>query len=193
VLCALGRFEESLAACDRALELDPKDAKTRSNRRAVLSRVNELAWELSTAADPARRDPARAVALARIAVDRAPNEGAYWNTLGVAHYRSGDWTAAIAALDRSVELTSGGGPWDWLFLAMASWQLGQKEQARRWYEKAAVRMEAKGDGAGIQVSEDEEAPVRGGSTEKGTAEEDLRRVRAEAASLLGVALPVTGR
>jgi hypothetical protein len=67
-----------------------------------------------------------------------------------------------------------------------------KEQARRWYEKAVVRMEAQGDDEGILASGDEEAPVNGGSTE-GAAEEELRRVRAEAAALLGIALPATGK
>ncbi len=189
-LAGLGRFGEALAAYDRALELDPGLALAHRNRGIVLSRLNELAWRLATAADPAGRDPARAVALARTAVDRAPNEGAFWNTLGVAHYRSGDWTAAIAALDRSVQLTSGGDPWDWFFLGMACWHLGEKDEARRWYEKAVVRMEAQGDDAGIEVSGDD-VPVSGSSTWEGAAEEELQRVRAEAAALLGVALPAT--
>jgi uncharacterized protein HemY len=96
-------------------------------------------------------------------VETAPKTGAIWNTLGVAEYRAGAWHKAIDALSRSVELTSGGSPADWLFLAMAQWQKGDKDQARQWYGKAVNGMEN-------NKSQDEE----------------LRRFRSEAASLLGV-------
>jgi len=62
-----------------------------------------------------------------------------------------------------MELTSGGSPAEWLFLAMACWQKGDKDQARQWYDNAVNGMEK-------NKSQDEE----------------LRRFRAEAATLLGV-------
>jgi tetratricopeptide (TPR) repeat protein len=96
---------------------------------------NEVAWLLATAADPRLRDPARAVELARKAVERAPEQGAYWKTLGAAQYRAGDWKAAIAALDKAQALGAGDGAAK-LFLAMAQWQLGQREQARQEYTAA---------------------------------------------------------
>jgi len=43
-------------------------------------------------------DAVGAVALAAKAVELRPAEGAYWNTLGVAHYRAEEWQAAIDAL-----------------------------------------------------------------------------------------------
>jgi Flp pilus assembly protein TadD len=65
----------------------------------------------------------------------APKKGNYQQTLGVAHYRAGDGKAAVAALDKSVEMGQGGDAVDWLFLAMAHRKLGHDE-ARRCYEQA---------------------------------------------------------
>jgi hypothetical protein len=35
-----------------------------------------------------------------------------------------------------MSLRHGGDSTDWFFLAMAHWQVGEKEEARRWYDKA---------------------------------------------------------
>jgi WD40 repeat protein/serine/threonine protein kinase len=128
--------------------------------------LNETAWLLATCADPKRRDPARAVALARQAVARAPAEAAYRRTLGVALYRAGDWKASAAALENSVPLRDGAGPSDapeGFFLAMAHWHLGDKGTAYQEYEATRQWM-AK------QVPKDE----------------DLLRFREEAGALLGL-------
>ena len=79
---------------------------------------NELAWLLATDPNPNARDPGRAVNWAKKAVELAPNEGNFWNTLGVAHYRAGDWKAALEALEKSMKLRNGGDSSDWFFLAM---------------------------------------------------------------------------
>jgi tetratricopeptide (TPR) repeat protein len=47
----------------------------------------------------------------------------------------------IDALTKSMELSDGGDGNDWFFLAKAHWQLGDKSQARFWYDKAVARME----------------------------------------------------
>ena len=60
--------------------------------------------------------------------------------MGLAHYRAGDWKAAIAALEKSMDLRKGGDSIDWFFLAMAHWQLGEKDEARKWYDKAVQWM-----------------------------------------------------
>jgi tetratricopeptide (TPR) repeat protein len=125
--------------------------------------LNNQAWVLATHAEPKSRAPGRAVKLAQEAVELAPKEGTIWNTLGVAHYRSGDWKAASAALTKSMELRNGGDSFDWFFLAMAHWQLDQKKEARKWYDQAVAWM-------------DKNQPQN----------EELRRFRAEAAELLGI-------
>jgi tetratricopeptide (TPR) repeat protein len=124
--------------------------------------ANALAWFLATCPDPQFRDPARAVEWARKAVDRAPQEGPFWNTLGVAQYRAGDPKAAVAALQKSMRLLGGGEATDWFFLAMAHWKLDERGEARNWYDKAVRWMDQ------YQVRD-----------------EELRSFRAEAAALLG--------
>lgn len=83
--------------------------------------------------------------------------------------RAGHWDEAIAALQKSMDLRNGGMSADWFFLAMAHLQLGHKEEARTWYDKAVEWM-------------DKNQPQDG----------DLRGFRDEAAALLGVAAEAKG-
>jgi tetratricopeptide (TPR) repeat protein len=102
---------------------------------------NKLAWILANGSEIALRDPAQAVKLAREATKRAPKRANFWSTLGMAYYRAGDCRAAIDALEKSMHLGKGGGASEWLFLAMARWRLGEKEQARALYDKALAWIE----------------------------------------------------
>jgi tetratricopeptide (TPR) repeat protein len=124
---------------------------------------NSLAWTLVTLPDPSLQDPAWAVQMAQQAVEQAKQNKGYWNTLGVARYRARDWTGATAALEKSCQLGRGGDGFDWIFLAMVRWQMGDKEQARHWYSQAVSWQE-------------NNAPQN----------EELRRFRAEAALLLDI-------
>jgi WD40 repeat protein/tetratricopeptide (TPR) repeat protein/serine/threonine protein kinase len=155
-----GALAEAIAAYRQALELAPDSHLLH----------NHLAWLLATCPDPMFRDPGEAVRLAKRAVDRAPGNGDYWNTLGVAHYRAGDRDAALATLATSMELRQGGDAFDFLFLAMAHGKGGAEEEARRWYDRATQWLEKNGKDL-------EKDPV---------PQEELRRFRAEAAELLGV-------
>jgi len=128
----------------------------------LAQRLNNEAWLLATAVDPKARNPARAVDLARQAVAYDPYSGECHNTLGVAHYRAGDWAAAVTAIEKSMELHGGVDSFNWFFLAMAHWQLGDPAEARKWYDQAVQWME-------------KNAPTN----------EELRRFRAEASALLG--------
>lgn len=124
-------------------------------------RRNYMARFLATCPDAQIRNPAQAVALAKTAVALAPLDGVCWNTLGIALYRAGDWKEAAQALEKSALMRSGGSGTDWFFLAMAHWQLGQKDDARKWYDRAVRWME---------------------KTQR--QDEELLRFRAEAAELL---------
>jgi tetratricopeptide (TPR) repeat protein len=125
--------------------------------------LNALAWGLVTCPVAELRDPAAAIAFARKAVGLTPKAGGHWNTLGIALYRAGDWKEAVAALQKSMELRKGGDSNDWFFLAMTYWQLGDKEQAHKWYAQAVQWM-------------DKNQP----------RDVELRHFRAEAAALLGI-------
>ena len=125
---------------------------------------NELAWALATTPSPQIQDLQLAVRLARKAVEQAAESGGYWNTLGVAHYRVGDWKAATEALQKSMQpqrrrrCLPTGSSWPW---PTGAWE--RRIAARPWYDKAADWMEK-------NKSQDAE----------------LRRFRGEAATLLGV-------
>jgi len=81
-------------------------------------------------------------------------------------YRAGNYQAAGESLAKSMELRNGGDANDWFFLAMCHWQLGEKDVARKWYDKAVLWM-------------DEQQPN----------DQELRRFRTEAADLLGISQP----
>ncbi len=185
-LAALGDVPGTAAACDRAVELGPKSLPVRlacAQMRVSLGQWekaladyeqglqlgpneaaahNDLAWLLATCPQPKFQDAGRAVALATKAVEQAPKQGGMWNTLGVAHYRTGNWKEAALALEKSLAL-QGDNSFDQFFLAMAHWQTGEKEKARQRFDQAVQWME-------------KNAPRN----------EELRRFRAEAAELLGV-------
>jgi WD40 repeat protein len=128
-----------------------------------VAKLNQIAWFLVTRGDPGLDNAPLAVELVQVAVRQAPTGGALWNTLGVAQYRAGDWRAAIAALENSMQRRRGGDSFDFFFLAMAHWQLGERDQAKEWYGKAVAWM-------------DKNKPN----------DEELLRFRAEASNLLGV-------
>ena len=86
--------------------------------------ANDLAWLLVNAADPVVNDPTCALSLAIKTTEAYAECGTYWNTLGVAYYRTGDFKAASAALDRSITLSEGAPAFDYIFLTMTHAQLG---------------------------------------------------------------------
>jgi serine/threonine protein kinase/uncharacterized protein HemY len=123
---AQGKRDEAIAVLRNAADSGSNDPQD----------LNSVSWLLATSRFCELRDALRAVELAQKAVELAPEVGDYWNTLGAAQYRAGNWQGAIAALERSMELRRGGDSFDWFFLAMARWQLGEREKARVWYERA---------------------------------------------------------
>jgi tetratricopeptide (TPR) repeat protein/tRNA A-37 threonylcarbamoyl transferase component Bud32 len=102
--------------------------------------LNSLAWLLAACPEAGCRDPARAVELAKKTLAMCPAEGSFWNTLGAAHYRAGNWTAAISSLEKSQQLQGENG-FTFCFLAMAHWKRGDKEKARKWYRQAVQWMQ----------------------------------------------------
>jgi serine/threonine protein kinase/tetratricopeptide (TPR) repeat protein len=180
-----GRLDEAIALYRKAIALDPEGAWAYTRlvealracgkrdeavveiRAAIAARPNDallhnnLGWKLATTADSRFRDPGLAVELAKRAVELDPQEGMYWNTLGAAQFRAGNGKGAKAALEKSMALRKGGDGYDWFFLAMASWQLGLRDEARAWYDQAVHW---------INTSKNEN--------------EELRRFRAEADTLL---------
>jgi serine/threonine protein kinase/Flp pilus assembly protein TadD len=184
-LLARGRIDDGIVECREAIRLDPNAANPRANLGLVLAdkgrpaealaELNEalrlapkspqignaLAWVLASCPDPNFRDPVRAIKLAEKALEVEPGRPNFWNTLGVARYRAGDWKASIEALRKSMQIRNGGDASQCYYLAMAYYQLSSKNEARDWYDRAVQWHEKNQPG-----------------------NEDLRRLRAEAAKLL---------
>jgi tetratricopeptide (TPR) repeat protein len=111
-------------------------------RTCWLDGLNDTAWSLLTLPGLEPGNVSRAIQLAEQTVGLEPDGATYWNTLGIAYHRAGDWKAAIHALERSMELSAGGTSFDYYFLAMACWNHGDREQARLWYSRANSWMDA---------------------------------------------------
>jgi tetratricopeptide (TPR) repeat protein len=156
-----------LAASDRSQEADQLYRKALTFTPDGPDGHNYLALLLLICPEPKFRDPARAVELAKKATDLAPKFGYIWNTLGMAYYRAGNHRDAVQALENAIQFGNGGDGWDWIFLAMAHWQLGDKADAREWYDKASQWMEK------------DHSP-------KDELWRELRSYRVEAAELLGI-------
>jgi len=162
-LAHAGLAQEAEDGFRKALELMPDNAAFDNSVEDAVYH-NNLAWLLATCPEPKFRNPSRAVELAKRAVGLEPKESAHRNTLGVAHYRAGNWKEAIVSLEKSEELAPGNYlAWNVFFLAMAHWQLGDKEQARKSYLRAAAWME-----------------------KNKPNDEELRRFRAEAEEVLKI-------
>ena len=122
-----------------AADLDEVIRLTR-NEGEISSRIalalNNAAWTLCKA--PRNNDDARkAVAMARRAVAIAVNNSNFLNTLGVALYRAGNLTEAVAVLEKSLAENGGeGDAFDHLFLAMAHQRMGMLAKARDHYDRA---------------------------------------------------------
>jgi tetratricopeptide (TPR) repeat protein len=161
---ALRIYQEALLELER-LELNMVNAAENLRYRAQVNQT--MARLLATTCDPQLRDTTRAVSLATKAAELSPKEAAIWNTLGMVRYRAGEWREAIAALEKAMELRSGGDANDWLLLAMAHWQRGDRDAARRWYDR------------GLGWMKENARRLSGPEAEM------LRRVREDAEVLLG--------
>ncbi len=95
-----------------------------------------MAWRLATG-PAALRDPQKALELARKAIAASPDTAVYLNTLGVAQYRAGHFSEAIATLKKSLAASKGeSDAFDLFFLAMARYRLGRVTEARGDFDRA---------------------------------------------------------
>jgi tetratricopeptide (TPR) repeat protein len=127
------RTEEAEQAC-RAGPEDPREPGGRVPMTAAYPR--DLAWLLANCPTASLRDP-RERCDWRSGRWRGANSRQSPHRARAAHYRSGNWPAAIAALEKARELNPDGDGFDGFFLAMACWQFGDRDRARQWYDRAA--------------------------------------------------------
>jgi tetratricopeptide (TPR) repeat protein len=125
--------------------------------------LNNSAWGIVAWPTSDPEDVKIALDLAKKTVELEPQAGHYWNTVGVAHFRAGEWSEAIEALRKASELANGTQlAFNSFFLAMAHWQEGQKDAADKWFAAADLW-----------------------TKKYGPQNEELRRFRSEAIQLLG--------
>jgi WD40 repeat protein/Tfp pilus assembly protein PilF len=125
-LLRLKRYAEGVADLQRALTYEPNNAQA----------CNNLAWFYVTGPVPLR-DPRRALPLAERAVAAGAGHGNCLNTLGVVHYRLGNYRKAVETLQRDLRETKEESPaFDWFFLAMSHWRLREPSQARNYFDRA---------------------------------------------------------
>jgi tetratricopeptide (TPR) repeat protein len=154
-------YYEERAVCYAALGDQVKAASDRAAYARLLPRsargLNGRAWQL-VMGPTEERDPKRGLELIRKAVKVEPNESMYQNTLGVALYRNGLWTEAVAALKRSLELGQGSHDGsDLFFLAMCHVRLDEKRKAKDCFERAVKWVE---DPKNLANADDELKAVR---------------------------------
>jgi tetratricopeptide (TPR) repeat protein len=193
MLANMGLWEESATCFQRAIELAPPHRAVELQRELAVALIgqgreqeadeairqaiaakpdeeavalNRMAWRLILTGETSLAGVRRAVELAERAVKLAPGEKGYWTTLGIAHYRAGAWQSAIDAFAKAVGMGDGGDAQNWLFLAMAHAQHGEKKVARAWYERAAEWLD-----------------------QQPSYPPELRRYRRDAAELLEIAAP----
>jgi tetratricopeptide (TPR) repeat protein len=154
-----GRYREAAQAYRDSLESVPNQPKADEG----------LAWLLANCPDSHVRNPQEATRLARRGIELVPVDGHLWQVLGMAHYRAGQWTDAVASLERAMTLRGGGEAPDHFFMAMTQWRLGHRDQARSWYERGIKHMERPDIRAGLTVGNPE-----------------VDRLRSETAGLLGL-------
>jgi serine/threonine protein kinase/Flp pilus assembly protein TadD len=158
-LAVFQKAEEALPAYQKAVEKGPGAGR---GARSTADAYDSLAWLLATSPHEKLRDPSKALAYAKKTVELRPMDGYHWCTLGVALYRNGKWKEAVAACEQTKSLQYQRDCKDFLLLAMAHWQLGDKDQARSWYGQGVAWMQ------------------------KNYADRQVRRFHQEAKALLGV-------
>src|SRR5260370_41905082 len=94
LLAASGRAQEADQVYRKALEFTPDGPDA----------LNLLAALLILCPEHKFRDPSRALNLVKKSLELAPHNGQHWNTLGILHYRLGNWKDAVVAFDKSMAL-----------------------------------------------------------------------------------------
>ncbi len=165
-LTQAGQFAAADEAYTRALGIREKfqagSPKNPVYRAELASTCNHLAMLLAWSQGPPYAGAGRAAELARRAVQLEPQSAGRWRTLAVAQFRVGNWQESLTAFQRAQDLSSEYFPAHF-FQAMAHWNLGEQEAARRHYDAGARWLE-----------------------KQANPDEKVLRLRDEAAVMLGI-------
>ncbi|MGA2256192.1 MAG: protein kinase [Thermoguttaceae bacterium] len=158
-----GEYDNAIADCTEAIRLAPKNAVLYSNRGLACNGKGEYDKAIADLSEAIRLDPKLAKAHAHRGWAYA-KKGEYDKAIADCSEAIRPAQAAAAApLEEPHEIRSAIEAEVAMVLAEVHWRLGHKDLARRWFDKAVVWMDKN----------------------KAQAEK-LRRIRAEAAKLLGI-------
>jgi tetratricopeptide (TPR) repeat protein len=126
---------------------------------------NSLAWAMTSVPGETPFEITRAIDSAKKAVALIPKQWMYWNTLGVAAFRAGNWKLAAESLEKSIDLNKPGGAIDFFLLSMTRWHQGKPGEAKQLFDKGATyRQHNPGDMELEQFYREAEGLLINGST-----------------------------
>jgi tetratricopeptide (TPR) repeat protein len=168
----LGQAEAALSDCNSALRLDPHGPGAficRAKCYRALGQLENARADARRVVEVTEKNTdyfwARDYRLSAFAILGQPQEAAELALAVFTNERLRDWAPVLEA---NVEMERI--PQKAFALAMARWKLGDKDQARRWYEKGVQWMDKKQNPDPLHFLDDK----------------DLPRFRDEAAALLGI-------
>ncbi len=130
---SFGRWEVAIADLETALRLDAKQKRASG---FLASSCSKRAGELA-ASSGSEADLQRAIKLSDRALQLAPKQPLTLKARGLVLYRAGKYAEAVKNLEeRLVAANAQRDVSDFLVLAMAHHRLGQREEARRSFERA---------------------------------------------------------
>jgi tetratricopeptide (TPR) repeat protein len=131
----LHRHKEAIELYKEALELQKEKLGPRHNYTQLTK--DFLAWLLVMVPDKNLRDLPKAYELAHELAELQPTRASPRVILGIVRYRKDEWKAAIADLNEAIRLVTPNDPEEKahasFFLAMAHWQLDEKDKAGNLY------------------------------------------------------------
>jgi WD40 repeat protein/tetratricopeptide (TPR) repeat protein len=104
--------------------------------------VADFTARLCTTAVDGLEDYAEALRLTE-AIAAQSERHCFLRTRALVLYRQRHFDSAATVMSRCVELQDGAGkPSDWLLMAMIQYQLGQRDEAERWFKRARIWLDA---------------------------------------------------
>jgi hypothetical protein len=138
----LGALQRTTGITEEVREVALRLAKQQRDNHPV--NFNSTSWGIVREPGAAPEQYRRALRWAEAACRLQPGNGSFLNTLGVAQYRVGQYRDALTTLTQAEPLNAkqykGSIPADLAFLAMAHYQLGQKDQATTALSRLRERM-----------------------------------------------------
>jgi eukaryotic-like serine/threonine-protein kinase len=138
----LGEHDQAVDDYSLALALAPPECRGLFAEKPA-EEFNNRAWQMALAPG-VPRNQSRALALAQTALELAPGQWSYRNTLGAVCYRTGNYEKAIEHLERSLKESNGeAAGFNLFFLAMSYHRLGDFLKARDCHTRALTWIVAK--------------------------------------------------